>query len=76
MTKMKMLEPEEASLAMSFAIPLLTAAPAQAAQSYQTDYRISLYGLSIAKASFSTKVNDGAYQITGHACEFWPCQPV
>ncbi|PSH69161.1 DUF3108 domain-containing protein [Phyllobacterium brassicacearum] len=54
------------SLAMSFAIPLLMAAlPAQAAQSYQTDYRISLYGLSIAKASFSTKVTDGSYRVTG-----------
>lgn len=53
-------------VAMSLAIPLLTAAlPAAAAQSYRTDYRISLYGLSIAKASFSTKVTDGTYQVTG-----------
>lgn len=47
------------------ALALIAARPAHAAQSYQTDYRVSLLGLSIARASFSTKVTDGAYQITG-----------
>ncbi|ATU90582.1 DUF3108 domain-containing protein [Phyllobacterium zundukense] len=48
------------------AIVLMAAAPARAAQSYQTDYRVSLFGLSIAKANFSTVVSDGgAYKVTG-----------
>jgi Protein of unknown function (DUF3108) len=47
------------------AVALMAAAPARPADSYQTDYRVSLFGLSIAKASFSTKVADGAYEVKG-----------
>ncbi len=47
-------------------VAMMTAAPARAAQSYQTDYRVSLFGLSIARANFSTNVSDdGAYKVTG-----------
>ena len=47
-------------------VAMMAAAPAQAAQSYQTDYRVSLFGLSIARANFSTNVSDdGAYKVTG-----------
>ncbi len=46
---------------------LIAAAPAHSAQSFQTDYRVSLFGLSIAKASFSTNVSDnGTYKVTGN----------
>jgi hypothetical protein len=49
------------------AVALIATAPAHAAQSYQTDYRVSLFGLSIAKANFSTSVSDdGAYKVTGN----------
>lgn len=42
------------------------ASEAEAAQSYKTEYRVSLYGLPIAKASFSTNVSDtGAYDVSG-----------
>jgi hypothetical protein len=47
------------------ALALMAATPARPADSYQTDYRISLFGLSIAKASFSTKVADGTYEVKG-----------
>lgn len=45
---------------------LIGAVPAHGAQSFKTDYRVSIYGLSIAKASFSTSVEEnGAYKVTG-----------
>ena len=45
---------------------LVGAVPARGTQSFQTDYRVSIYGLSIARASFATSVQDnGAYKITG-----------
>ena len=48
------------------ALALMGARPAHGAQSYQTDYRVSLFGLSIAKASFSTSVTDDrAYKVVG-----------
>ena len=48
------------------ALTLMGAHPAHGAQSYQTDYRVSLFGLSIAKASFSTSVTDDrAYKVVG-----------
>jgi hypothetical protein len=48
------------------ALALMGAHPAHGAQSYQTDYRVSLFGLSIAKASFSTSVTDDrAYKVVG-----------
>jgi len=45
---------------------MVGATPARSAQSFQADYRVSIYGLSIARASFSTSVQDnGAYKVTG-----------
>ncbi len=45
---------------------MLGTCSAQGAQSYQTDYRVSLFGLSIAKASFSTNVSDDrTYKVVG-----------
>ncbi|MGH6861342.1 MAG: DUF3108 domain-containing protein [Phyllobacterium sp.] len=50
----------------AIALALMQAASAQAEQSYKSDYRVSLYGLTIARASFSTRVSDGgAYAISG-----------
>lgn len=42
------------------------ASVAGAAQSYKSEYRVSLYGLTIAKARFSTNVSDtSAYEVNG-----------
>ncbi|WP_420960572.1 DUF3108 domain-containing protein [Brucella sp. IR073] len=41
------------------------AGPAVAADTYRTDYEISIFGLSIARSGFETKVNNGAYDLSG-----------
>lgn len=39
--------------------------PAHAEEVYKSDYRVSLLGLTIAKANFSTSVSGGAYTVSG-----------
>ncbi|GGA90808.1 hypothetical protein GCM10011491_18460 [Brucella endophytica] len=41
------------------------AGPAFAAETYRTDYEISIFGLNIARSGFETKVNNGAYDLSG-----------
>jgi hypothetical protein len=41
------------------------AAPALAAETYRTDYSISIFGLNIARSGFETKVQNGAYDLSG-----------
>ncbi|MEP7452126.1 DUF3108 domain-containing protein [Phyllobacterium sp. SB3] len=44
----------------------LVATEADAAQIYKSEYRVSLYGLTIARASFSTNVSDSrTYEVNG-----------
>lgn len=44
----------------------MVAGAANAAQAYKSEYRVSLYGLTIAKANFSTNVSDSrAYEVNG-----------
>jgi hypothetical protein len=44
----------------------MTAGAAGAAQIYKSEYRVSLYGLTIARANFSTNVSDSrAYEVNG-----------
>ncbi len=44
----------------------MVASSAEAAQAYKSEYRVSLYGLTIAKANFSTNVSDSrAYEVSG-----------
>ena len=41
------------------------ASPAFAAETYRTDYGISIFGLNIARSGFETKVNNGSYDLQG-----------
>lgn len=41
------------------------AGPAFAAETYRTDYGISIFGLNIARSGFETKVNNGSYDLQG-----------
>lgn len=38
---------------------------AHAVESYHTDYRVTLIGLPVARATFTTRITDPAYSITG-----------
>jgi hypothetical protein len=38
---------------------------ANAAESYRTDYRVTLIGLPVARATFTTQISDPGYSITG-----------
>ncbi|MBA8900270.1 DUF3108 domain-containing protein [Phyllobacterium sp. P30BS-XVII] len=52
-------------LAAASLLAILCAAPASAEESYKSDYRVSLLGLTIAKSYFTTRVADGAYEVSG-----------
>ncbi|QND50764.1 DUF3108 domain-containing protein [Phyllobacterium sp. 628] len=49
----------------SLSLVLLGALPAQAADTYRSDYRVSLLGLTLAKSYFTTSVADGTYTVSG-----------
>ncbi len=47
------------------AATLACVVPAAHAESFRVDYSVSLYGLNIARSSFSSKIENGRFQING-----------
>ncbi|MGH6761383.1 MAG: DUF3108 domain-containing protein [Phyllobacterium sp.] len=52
-------------IALQAGLLLAGAGGVQAADSYRTQYTVSILGLTIAKSNFDTKVADGAYDVSG-----------